>query len=402
MPSLMQWKGRKLTFLVSCLIVTTGWLLVYTAQSITTILIGESFHGLGSQCVMVISYSSITELVSPKFRNMSIVYCALLQSVGIAASAIIGQYCHWKTLALIMLTPIALGIIIAWLAWPESPSWLALKERYEDCSKTFKWLRGDGKQANQELLELLQARKEVKDEENVFKAIKRRDFYVPGLLMFLLLNTAYWSGIMALVVYSPQVVKKTTNDNNLVHYSVLILNILLIVGYVNCAILMKKLNNKSIILFGTLLVALSSFFCSIVTLMQNLGILSYSILCLCGLAFYFFVNVSFLLPTSFVMAMEITAVKHRGIGGALYVVFSSLLHFSSLKLAPYMFEYIHLWGTFLIYSINTAVGGLLIWKFVPETKNRTLQEMEDFFNHGKFIKRCTDESETPMVDLYKK
>lgn len=298
-----------------------------------------------------------------------------------------------------MLTPIALGIITACLIGPESPSWLALKNRYEDCSKTFKWLRGDDAEANKELLELLNARKEVKEDYNLFKAIVQRDFYIPAALMFLLLHTAYWSGVMVLIVYSPLIMKKATNDINLVHYSVIILNIILILAYINCAILMNKFSNKVLILIGAVGVVLSSLFCCVITSLENLDVEAYSILCLCGLAFFMFLNLGFLSPTSFVMAMEITAVKHRGIGGALYLIFSSLLHFSSLKLAPYMFVYINLWGTFLVYSINTAVGGVLIWKFVPETKNRTLQEIEDFFNNGKFIKRCIDEAEKPMVGL---
>ncbi|KAJ0180176.1 hypothetical protein K1T71_004767 [Dendrolimus kikuchii] len=397
MPSLMQWKGRKLSFLFSCLLVAIGWILAYTAQSISTILISESFHGLGSQCVLIVSYCSMSEFLSPKFRNICISAFGIWQSSGIAAIAIIGQYGHWKTSALIMLIPIALGMLIAWLVWPESPSWLALQGRYKECETTFKWLRGDGEKANKELLELIQARKEDDKRESLYKSIARRDFYIPVGLMFLLLSSAYWSGFMVLIVYSHLIVKKTTNDNNLVHYSTIALNILLILGNTNCTILMKRMNNKTLNLIGCVGVLLSSFFCFTVTLLQNIGVLTYSVLCLCGLAIYIFVEMGFLLPSACVIAMEITAVKYRGIGGALFVVFSSLLHFSSLKLAPYMFEYMNLWGTFLVYFINTAVSCLIIWKFVPETRNKTLQELEDYFNHGKFIKRFTQDVTVPII-----
>ncbi|KAJ0171773.1 hypothetical protein K1T71_012536 [Dendrolimus kikuchii] len=60
MPTLMQWKGRKIAFLTSCFLIIAGWVLVYAASSVTTILISESLHGLGSNSIlMYYNYKSI-------------------------------------------------------------------------------------------------------------------------------------------------------------------------------------------------------------------------------------------------------------------------------------------------------------------------------------------------------
>ncbi|KAJ0171970.1 hypothetical protein K1T71_012733 [Dendrolimus kikuchii] len=398
MPSLMQWKGRKLTFQVSCLLIALGWILAYAANTTTTILISESFHGLGSQCVFVISFSSVSEMVSPKFRNIVVTYYAVTQSAGIALVGIMGQHLHWKTVALIMLIPITLAFLNTCFMWSESPSWLALKGKFKECEKSFIWLRGNDKAAIKELTELVSARKVEKKTEGVFKTVLSRDFYIPAMLMFVLLNTAYWCGLLVIIIYSSEIIKITSGNKEVIFYGAIILNILLFICYNISIILMKQFNNKSVLLCGVIGTVISAAFIFIVTLLQSVGVLGKSVLCLVGLIAYMLSLVGCLISPCYAMAMEILPVKHRGVGGALHIIFTCVLHASSLKAAPYMFVSIKLWGTFLVYALNALVCGLIIWKYVPETKNRTLQELEDYFNNGNFDKKIYDAVQEPIVN----
>lgn len=397
MPSLMQWKGRKLSFQISCFLIALGWILSYVASSVTTILVSESLHGLGSQCVLIVTCTSMTEMLSPKYRNISIAYYAVLQSVGIAAVGIMGQHLHRKTIALIMFVPIGLAFLNACFIWPESPSWLALKGKLRKCEKNFIWLRGNDQAATQELVELINSKKVNIKKEAFFKTLVRRDFYIPTFLMFVLLNAAYWSGLIVVIIYSSEMLNITTANKDVVYYGSIIINIILFISYNTAAILMKQFNNKSVLLCGIIGATISIAFCFIVTLLQSVRIMEGSILCFVGLIGYVLSVVGSLAPPCFVMAMEIIPVKHRGIGGALYITFSCVLHSSSLKAAPYMFVSINLWGTFLVYGLNTLICGLIIWKYVPETKNRTLQELEDYFNNGTFDKKNDEAAQEPII-----
>ncbi|KAJ0171969.1 hypothetical protein K1T71_012732 [Dendrolimus kikuchii] len=398
MPSLMQWKGRKLTFQVSCLLIALGWILAYAANTTTTILISESLHGLGSQCLLIVSFSSMSEMISSKFRNVSIAYYAVLQSAGIAAVGIMGQHLHWKTVALIMLVPVALAFLNTCFIWPESPSWLALKGEFEKCEKNFIWLRGNDKAAIKELTALVCAKKVEKKTEGFFKAVLSRDFYIPALLIFVLLDAAYWSGLMVIIIYSTEIIKITSGNKEVLFYSAIIFNILLFICYTTSAILMKQFNNKLVLLCGVIGTIISAAYIFIVTLLQSVGVLGKSVLCVVGLIAYMLTVVGCLVPPCFAVAMEIVPVKHRGVGGALYIILTGILHSSSLKSAPYMFVSINLWGTFLVYALNTLICGLIIWKYVPETKNRTLQELEDYFNNGNFDKKIDDAAQEPIVN----
>jgi hypothetical protein len=37
------------------------------------------------------------------------------------------------------------------------------------------------------------------------------------------------------------------------------------------------------------------------------------------------------------------------------------------------------YGTYIFFAIFSGLGGLFIWKFAPETKDKTLEELDVFF-----------------------
>ncbi|KAJ0170557.1 hypothetical protein K1T71_013928 [Dendrolimus kikuchii] len=225
MPTFMQWKGRKLAFLVSCSLVAVSWILAYAAKSISLIIMSECFHGLGSHSVLIVSSCSMSEFIEPKYRNSLMGSYFILQSLGASSVVILGQYIHWKTISLIMLVPVVIALLNVLFLWPESPSWLAFKGRYAECEKNFKWLRGNGEEANDELRQLLSANKEVNVKETLRKRLFRRDFYIPAILMFVLLNMMYWSGAEVIMIYPKDLLGKTTDDAASVSYGIITINV---------------------------------------------------------------------------------------------------------------------------------------------------------------------------------
>lgn len=396
MPALMQWRGRKFAFIIACLVSVIGWILAFTATSSVTILISESFHGLGNNSLLVVSLLSMSEMVAPNIRNVSMVSFHLVQTFGMALVGIIGRYMHWRTVSLIMGAPIATAMLIGF-AWPESPSWLACKGKFDECEKAFVWLRGTDGDSKKELLDLITAQKKKncivkRNEKSAFKhfrdTLKSKDFYMPSLHIFLLLNLTYWSGSLVILIYSIQLIRETTNNDDAAFFGGIIMNTILFVCVAISAGIIRRFNNKSILLLSTSCTITCLLCTSTCNYMQTSGWLSKeSLINVYLLAAYMIATSLGVLPIVFTVAAELMPVKHRGIGGALYVIYTCILHSSSLKLAPYMILYFNLWGTLLIYGLNATVCGLLIWKFVPETKGRTLQQIEDFYMVGEFENR---------------
>lgn len=338
----------------------------------------------------------MSEMVAPQFRSVSMVSFHVVQSFGMASVGIIGRYLHWKTVSLIMGAPITIAMLIGFM-WPESPSWLACKGEFKKCEKAFVWLRGTDDDSKKELLDLIAAQRKnlllCKKNENyllkhIWFLLKSRDFNIPSLHIFVLLNLTYWSGSLVILIYSIQMIQKVTQNEDAAFYGGIIMNSILFVCSATSAALMRRFKNKSVLLFSSLCTTLCLLSTSAINYMQTVDWVSKeSLICLYFLVGYMVATSLGVLPIVFTIAAELMPVKHRGIGGGLYVIYTCILHSSSLKLAPYLFLYLNLWGTLLIYGLNAIICGLIIWKFVPETKGRTLQEIEDFYISGQFEKR---------------
>ncbi|XP_037300965.1 facilitated trehalose transporter Tret1 [Manduca sexta] len=390
MPTIMQWKGRKLSFLLCCFLIITGWILTYISKNVMTIIIAECFHGLASNSLIIVSFYTISEMIAPKYRMISMSFYAINQTFGMAVIGIIARYLHWKTVTIIMSVPIIVAFVTS-CAWPESPSWLAYKGEYTKCEKAFKWLRGTDDISQKELKELLNAQRgSVKPKASarvLLKQIISRDFYVPCFHTFVILCAFYWSGIMVIFIYGPDILQRATSNSAAAKYGMISINIILYIGILTTTFLLKNFSNKTVLLFSGITSTVFLVSASIVTYLQSIGLLpSNSMLSLyCVVGFMLFMSLG-MTTVAFVIPAELMPVKHRGLGGAVYVILLCLLHASSLKISPYLMLYVGLWGTFLVYAVNALVCMVIVWRCVPETKGKTLQEIEDYYNYGSFVR----------------
>lgn len=50
-----------------------------------------------------------------------------------------------------------------------------------------------------------------------------------------------------------------------------------------------------------------------------------------------------------------------------------------LKISPYIFKMFGLHGAFLFYGMSASLFAILLYKYLPESKDKTLQEIEHYF-----------------------
>ncbi|PZC83243.1 hypothetical protein B5X24_HaOG208334 [Helicoverpa armigera] len=386
MPFIMQYRGRKFAFILSCVLIITGWILTYVAQNLSTLIIGECFHGLGTNSLVAVSFLSVSEMVRPKYRSTCLLLYGTIQALGISSVGIIGGYLHWKTTGLIMCCPALLAIPLG-LIWPESPSWLAYKGRFKECEQNFVRLRGTDEESKKELKALINAQKEelkiksVTKLQDLRKTVKSRDFYLPTLHTFVLINFLYWGGGMPVIIYANDMLVKISGTLNA--KTKLAMDIILFIGYNITTVCVRYFSSKKVMVLSMMGSAVFMGGATLTTILERVGVLSKELelaeYCLVG--FMIFVSTS---CVGFSISSEIMPVKHRGVGGCLYVLYTCLLHSSCLKAYPYLCLYMNIWGIFLLYTIYIMFTIFIVWRYVPDTKNRTLQEIEDYYALGYF------------------
>lgn len=408
MPTIMQWKGRKLAFITSSTFVLIGWIVIYFANSVSTILISESLQGFGANGLLTVSYLCLSEMVTPENRNVFIQSYNICQCIGLSLIAITIKTLHWRLVGLVFSVPLVVAIVISFM-WPESPFWLAWKGKTEECEKNFIWLRGNGEESIKELNELIAAQKENRQRKQntnmikkIYSDITTKSCYIPGLHILLLFSLTYFSGGMVIILYSVELIQRTARDENIAFMGAISINFLLLFGATTNGVLVKRFKNKTVLLasaFGsTIILLLASTF----TYLQTIEVLGKeSKLCLYCLIGFAITGMLGMLPITITISAELMPVRYRGIGGCISMLCTCILLALTLKTAPYLFLYIGLHGTFLLYSCNIIILASLVWKFIPETKNRTLQEIENFYTYGKFENRFmkSENEQTHMIKL---
>lgn len=327
----------------------------------------------------------------------------LVQVLAMAIEGLLTQYLHWKTIALVMMVPMVISFLIA-LVWPESPHWLAYKGEMEKCETAFLWLRGEGSEAKNELKELIAKQKEKnvanKSRKKVYfrtflNTCTSRDFYVPAFHMFVLQYFVHWSGTTTIIIYSMELINRATKNKNATFFSGLIVNSILMCGIILSAAIRNYLRKKTILLSSAISMILCLLGASIILYLQSLGSLADdSLLSMFFILGYILCGSLGVMSLAYAVSTSLMPVRHRGIGGALFVINTCVLHSSSLKLAPYLFLYIDLWGTFLVFAANAIVCSFILWKYIPDTEGMTLQEIEDHYFGDK-----RQYFETDMVEL---
>ncbi|XP_022837579.1 facilitated trehalose transporter Tret1-like [Spodoptera litura] len=403
MPTLMQWKGRKCTFIGSTLLLLMGWLLAFVAQDTFTVLLSAIFHGLSSNCITIVNLVTISEMLAPRYRSASMVLLNINQTIGQFIVAALGSIFNWQIVALIMCGPAIVALLLSSL-WPESPSWLACKGKYEDSEKAFVWLRGSDDDANKELKAMLAAQKESRIKvskktklQETWSEMRRRDFYLPSLYMFVILLNFYISGALPLFIYSKDILEMATGAPEIATFGYLAMVSTLFIGSLISLILIRYFKTKTVLscCVGCIL---SLFICSLVSYLQSSGIVSAdSYLFLYPFLGYMVFSNSGFNPITFALPIDLMPVKHRGMGGALFNVLTCLLYVVTVKPFLYVVGSLGLTVTFFLFASSCLFCTIIIWIYVPETKNRTLQEIEDYYNYGSFDKfRHSDDVEVKL------
>lgn len=328
---------------------------------------------------------------------------------------VLTHYYSWRTVALCGTIPSVICVLCN-MTWPESPSWLLAKNRFAECEESFYWLRGTSDKAVQELESMFRAQKTrvLKKQNNLsrkqklvmfLRKIKQKDFLKPFFITIFASIMKESTGRNFFLAYATDVTSQLFSDKSYQFLCIVGIDLLTIGSVGISCVLVKIMGRKTLLLvsgipamFFLLTASLLIFLTSRSIITEPPFLIIPIIVCL-----YFISGSIGISPLAFVIIGEIFPLPHRETSVAVSGNILSLAVFATMKLTPYMLEYLRLHGTFLVLA-GFMLTSLIYLRFVlPETRNRTLQEIEDYFNYGRFlddhdVKRRDDETKIMLRD----
>jgi facilitated trehalose transporter len=395
-PTIMAKYGRRTANLVSILPMIIGWICIITANTVASLLAARFLQGVSMGMSATLGPVLIGEYTSPNNRGAFLTVISLAIAAGVLLVHTIGSYFTWQWTALVCCIIAFIDLIIV-IYSPESPSWLADQGRYDDSRKVFRWLRGDKEE--DELKEMIEASRIVNESKfdvdvnqsivkklrvNVayFNAtIKKKEFYKPIFIMIHIYTLGIWAGASILASYTRDVFENVIGPGANIAVMIITLDAQRIISNAVAVYVIKKIKRRTM-LFATVGINLFAFVATagyVYAKAQNMLPFDHPMIGILLIHIHMFSIATGTVPLPFIIAGELFPLEYRSLAGGISVFFLSFNLFITVKTFPVLLTSIGLHGLYLIYTGIVGYCLVIAGILLPETKDRTLQDIEDEF-----------------------
>ncbi|XP_063628329.1 facilitated trehalose transporter Tret1-2 homolog [Cydia splendana] len=393
LPLITQRFGRKVSFYFVTISSIASHSLLYCSTTLTEFFISEIITSITFASHTTLLMQVIAEYTSPRYRGVFLTLKGASMFWGIWIGNIIGTFYHWKYVGLIgLVCSVYCGTA---LFWPESPYWLASKRRYQECTEAHYWLKGYGTESRKELEMLINNKKNYNENTLRKRTLKFNkgfselqsviftdEFYKPMLLTLTLYLLYYCSGKLVCNMYVLEIVTELTASESAAYLTMLVLDGVTVFGmYIGC--LLSRIVKRRTLLFtcasnGVLFLYTVSLYLYLIKLeiLEKNNIIIISLLT--GFSICITIGPMLLLST---ICAEIVPQKYNQLACCMVGLIDKIIFSIVLKLSPSLFRALGIHGSFLFYGVSSNIFVLILYKYLPETKDKTLQEIGNSFKN---------------------
>jgi SP family arabinose:H+ symporter-like MFS transporter len=394
--------GRKKIMLMSASLFFISALGCMLANNSGLLILFRLIGGLGIGVASMICPLYIAEFSPSHFRGRMVALYQLAITLGIVAAYFTNAYLvnvsihnnftgllHWIVTVDVWRSMIGIGMIPAFLFLfllflvPESPRWLVMNGKEIEAIKHLQKVTTKGA-AIEEVTEIKESMKgETGSLKELFSPVYRVALIIGLALPFL----SQVSGINAIIYFGPAILDKagfSLGDALGGQVTIGIINVL----FTFVAIFtVDRWGRKPLLLLGISGAVLSLLilgFLFKLNVLEGPWILIFILLFIACFAFSFG-------PVSWIIISEIFPTSIRGRAMSLATLSLWVANFFVGQLTPLMLKSNH-WGpaaTFWTFAVLCAPGLWLTWKLIPETKGKTLEDIEKFWKGANSKKTTT-------------
>ncbi|XP_059140307.1 solute carrier family 2, facilitated glucose transporter member 1-like [Physella acuta] len=407
--------GRKrgmiiITFLMFIAAVLGGITLV--AVSPECLILSRVFVGMHSGLNITLCPLYLAEISPRKIRGAIGTCHQLAITIGILVSQILGlaellgTKDLWPLLFAFNAIPSLLCLVFLPF-FPESPRFLLIKKHQDEEAKSALIKFRGTENVSDELEEMrLEASKTVSVKNYTLKQLLTTpELRMPVIIACILQITQQWSGINAVMSYSSTLFAQVNIPMSTIPYIVVATGTINVLCSIVAVPLMEKAGRRPLLLFPTIGM-LASFIVMMIFL--NLGKkpeladhqAAFAYICIIVMHTYIVGFALGLGPIPFIVVGEIFRQEPRAAAMSLSLAFNWVCNFILMLTFPFLKDGLEEF-VYILFSIILALAIVFIFFFVPETKNKTFDEVANSISlggraQGKDKKYSVNDENEPM------
>ena len=393
--------GRKLTMVISAVLFSTPALGCALSADFAQLVVYRIIGGVGIGVVSIVSPLYISELAVAQYRGRLVSLYQLAVTVGFLGAYLVNyQLLAWAEsgtqlsvdwlnkifitevwrgmLGMETLPAILFFIIIFFI--PESPRWLIVRGKELKAVNILEKIYNSITEAKSQLNETKSVlTSETKSEwsllmkPGIFKAV------IIGVCIAIL---GQFMGVNAVLYYGPSIFENAgLSGGDSLFYQVL-------VGLVNtlttilALVIIDKVGRKKLVYYGVSGMVVSLILIGLYFLFgDSLGVSSLFLLVF--FLFYVFCCAVSICAVVFVLLSEMYPTKVRGLAMSIAGFALWIGTYLIGQLTPWMLQNLTPAGTFFLFALMCVPYMLIVWKLVPETTGKSLEEIERYWTRSE-------------------
>lgn len=371
--------GRKKSLLLMAFLSLLGSWWLTTATDYTSFLWGRVICGIAAGIVCVATPMSLAEMAPPRYRGRCVSLFQLMISLGVlvsyGVSFIYAQAEAWRPLFAIG-TFLSLVQLVTLVFIPESPAWLLARASPTRAARAWSQLRGD-----------TSWKKEMEQFQNTPRQTNQwllcfKPLYFAILCICLVLNVFQQiTGINAVIYYTPRIFSEMGIDSSFgMFMATLVVGLINVLSTLLSAWLLDKAGRRRLLIIGSSGMTVSLTVLSIVVLERSY--FNDAVACVSLISYVAFFAMS-LGPVTWVVLSEILPLSIRSVGMALALVGNWLANYVVCLTFPDLIHHLGVSGSFALFGSLSLLALLFVFCFIPETKGKTLEEIETMVKSRK-------------------
>lgn len=393
--------GRKRTMVTAATLFAVSMVGCAFAPSFVTLVLFRLVGGMGIGVASIVCPMYISEISVAKSRGMLVSLYQLAVTIGVVGAYISNYYLlhyaqgatcaeglfgyvfveeWWRGMLGVGVVPSVI-FLVAVLFIPESPRWLVLKGNTTTATAIFSKIYNEISDVKKQISDTLEVSKSNAGSSSYASLLKPgiRTAVIVGVCIAML---GQFMGVNAVLYYGPDIFKNAgLGQGDAFFYQVIVgmANMLTTIG---AMFIIDRVGRKALVYYGvsgmiiSLVLIAFYFMCHDTMGISSIWLLvffiAYIVFCAGSICAIIFVILSEMYP----LAVRGMAMSVAGL--ALWIA-----TFLVGQLTPWLLETATPAGTFIIFAVMCLPYMFIMWKYVPETTGKSLEEIEQYWNKKK-------------------
>lgn len=392
--------GRKMTMIISSILFSISALGCAISADFTQLVAYRIIGGIGIGVVSIVSPLYISEVSVAQYRGRLVSLYQLAVTVGFLGAYLVnyqllaytenGNQLSADWLNMIFITEVWRGMLgmeilpamlffIILFFIPESPRWLIVKGKEEKAVNILKKI----------YISIPEAENQLKETKSVLTSETKSEWtqlMKPGIFKAIIIGACIailgqFMGVNAVLYYGPSIFENAgLSGGDSLFYQVLI-GLINTLTTVLALIIIDKIGRKKLVYYGVSGMVVSLLLIGIYFLFGDSWKIS-SLFLLIFFLFYIFCCAVSICAVVFVLLSEMYPTTIRGLAMSIAGFALWIGTYLIGQLTPWMLQNLTPAGTFFLFAVMCVPYMLIVWKLVPETTGKSLEEIERYWTRS--------------------